>query len=90
MAKPYRQRIGAVIQITGSACTEHCHIHKAMFSAWCHLTVCTQTTMDGNITFALCSTFNDSRQIQQLDLGIIVVNDARYTCERCELIGCYL
>ena len=42
------------------------------------------------LTFALCSSLNDTRQIQQLDFCIIVMDDSRYTGQGGELIGCHL
>jgi hypothetical protein len=39
---------------------------------------------------ALGCSFNDTRQVQQLYLGVIVVNHARYTGEGGELVrGCF-
>lgn len=38
-------------------------------------------------TLALCSTLNDTRQIEKLDLGIVVVDDTRDACKGGELIS---
>lgn len=35
---------------------------------------------------ALCCSLNDTGQIQQLDLGVVVVDDTRDACQRGELI----
>ncbi len=41
-------------------------------------------------TFAIFCTFNDSWQIQHLDLGSSVVHHSRNACQGCELICCHL
>lgn len=41
-------------------------------------------------TFTLRGTLNNTWQIQELNLGVVVVNDTRNTCQCCELIGCCL
>lgn len=40
-------------------------------------------------TLAVLGAFNDTRQIQQLDLGALVLDASGNSCERCELVGCY-
>ena len=41
-------------------------------------------------TFAFSRALDDSRKIQQLDLGLIVVNNAWYACQRGELVSRHL
>lgn len=38
-------------------------------------------------TFALGGPLNDTRQIEQLDFGIVVVDDTRNAREGCEFVG---
>jgi len=41
-------------------------------------------------TFAIFCTFNDSWQIQHLDLGSSVVHHSRNACQGCKFISCHL
>ena len=41
-------------------------------------------------TFALGGSFDNTRQIEQLDLCAAILQHTRYGCKSCERVGCYL
>jgi hypothetical protein len=78
----------AVLQVTHPASASG---HDTSKGSLCTTTAAAKCTLAGaahlpSSTLALCCPLNDTRQIQQLYLGVVVMDDTRDACQRGELI----